>query len=395
MTRVRKVCLTGIWLASLALWLIGCRGSTVEDHYNTPFLEESLTMNSGWRIAWSATVEDGYILHPLFVVDDYLVAVDRTIADQEQKRIRVYNIKSGDEKWEKAFSEVGIPSEQTLVANEQFMATYSLGAIDVFEVESGELAVQLRDLVVFSLALDEKQLYVHDTLGHIRAYELSSGELKWDQQLPGATRKGYLAIANKELTVSLLTGLWQLSTETGQVLNNFSVKRGSYSTLYGDDYLVEQVLNSLRVTSILTGEVLWQEGYRPFITYQSPVNDHGVLYFPAWLENTGSQTRAVRLINAVSLDNGRMLWQYQSADGIEVISGIAINQGMGYFLTSDGTVWSLSLSDGSATPIGHSTSLYYWKQDSSPFFSIPSVVTAGNRVLISFGCRTVYAVESS
>src|SRR3989338_787119 len=98
MTRVRKVCLTGIWLASLALWLIGCRGSTVVDHDNTPCLEESLTMNSGWRIAWSATVEDCYILHPLFVVDYYLVAVDRTIADQEQKRIRVYNIKSGDEK---------------------------------------------------------------------------------------------------------------------------------------------------------------------------------------------------------------------------------------------------------------------------------------------------------
>jgi len=266
------------------------------------------------------------------------------------------------------------------------------------DVESGEVTVQIEVPWVFSLALDDKLLYVHDYFGNFRAYSLPGGELAWERQLPEAMRGSDLFVTQGQLVVSLLTGLWILDAENGQTITQFPPNSSASTQLYKDTFLVGEEgigLAFLQAVSIETGEPLWRKQYQPFITYEPAAYSGGNLYFPG----EGASLEGAKQIMAVALESGDLLWTYQPEGEIGILSGIAISNNTGYAILSDGTLRAIDLKEGKARMILQSNALYdldtYWTADGSEGgYRVPGVAVADDYVFVSFGCQTVYALRT-
>jgi outer membrane protein assembly factor BamB len=387
------------FLAGMFLLVLACQPISLSPHSNTPACaqEEATLLEPDWRIAWSAKIEDGYIELPLFVTEDYLMIVDRAITNQHIKRIRAYDPYSGREAWSSSVAPIGSPG-QTFLVTEKYIATHARDSTVVLYAESGETAVQfgssgLPSLAgVFSLALDDagERLYVHDFFGNFRAYQLPTGELVWERRMPEAMRASNLFVAQGQLIVSLLTGLWILDTENGHILTQFPVDKSADARLYENELLVGEELNSLRAVSIRSGQIVWEKKYRPFILYEPPAYFSGTLYFPGgdWGPEGAHQ------VWAVSLQTGEPAWTYQAEEGLGIVSGMAVMDGIGFAVFSDATLRAFDLRTGQAKVILQSEALYYWATDDAESFSIPSVKAVDGSVFVSFGCSTIYALRA-
>lgn len=398
MTRQAKQRLITAFLTGLAVISTSCLpGFRVEQEEVSACAQEQVTLlEPGWEVIWSARIEDGYVSKPPFVAGDYLIVTDRTIGRRSRPRIRTYQISSGQEVWVSSDVEVGALSLQTLAFTREYVATHAFNSTSVLRVDSGETVLELDGLWVFSLALDEERLYVHDYSGNFRAYNLPTGELAWERQLPEATRNSDLFVTQGRLVVDLLEGLWLLDTESGQIINHLPPDRSSSRTahpgLYEDTFLVGEEgvgLVFLQAVSLETGELLWREKYRPFITYEPPAHSGGVLYLPG-----GGFTReGAEQVLAVKLESGELVWSYQPGEGVGVLSGVAISNETRYAVFSDGTLRAVDLETGEASIILRSDTLYYWATDDAKYFSAPGVAACDDYLFVSFGCRTVYALR--
>lgn len=361
--------------------------------------EDIILLEPGWQVAWSARIENGYIKARPYVIRDYLIVIDRDISNPTQKRIRAYHLHTGKEVWRSPWFR-GYPDRGTLrIASASYIAGYANASTTVFvwHVESGELAAQIEGPWVFSLALDDQRLYVHDYFGNFRAYNLPGGKLAWERQLPEAMRGGDLFVTQGRLVVSLLTGLWILDTESGQTIAQFPPNPSASTWLYEDTFMVGDEgagLAFLQAVSIETGELVWRERYWPFITYEPPAYSDGILYFPGG----DNGLKGARQIMAVALESGDLLWTYQPEEEIGILSGIAISNSTGYVILSDGTLRAIDLKGGQASVILRSNALYdlatYWTVDNGEGgYRVPGVAVIDGYVFASFGCQTVYALR--
>jgi outer membrane protein assembly factor BamB len=361
--------------------------------------QEQVTLaEPGWRILWSARIEDGYIKAPPVVVGDHLIVIERTIGPQSESRIRAYQLYSGEQVWMTdgmRVNELFLQSPDYVGEN---IAVYEpLGPVYVLRADSGKVVLELSDRLVFDLALDRERLYVQDYSGNFLAYGLTTGDLVWERRLEGGTKGGDLFATQGRLVVNLLKGLWVLEGSSGQTVAHFVPDDSSSGiarpTVYEDTVLVGEEgigLNYLQAVSLETGELLWREKLKPFVMYESPTLAGGVIFFPGGdhLESGG-----VERVLAVELGSGDLVWSYEPGQGIGVLSGIAILHGTGYAIFSDGTLRSIDLETGTAKIILRSSALYHWDTDGAQDFSVPGVTTVGDSLFASFGCRTVYALQ--
>jgi outer membrane protein assembly factor BamB len=352
-------------------------------------------LEPGWQVAWSAKIEDMYISDPPFVVGNSLVVITRLIANQSQNRVHAYDLHTGEEIWAVLDIGVGSPSphSQTLRATDTYIASCSRNSTSVLYTNSGEAAFQIDGPWMFSLTLDNERLYLHDYFGNFRAYNLPGGELAWERQLPEAMRGSDLFVTQGRLVASLLTGLWILDAESGQTIAQFPPNSSASTWLYEDTFLVGEKgvgLASLQAVSLETGELVWREQYQPFISYEPPAYSGGILYFPGG--DFGLE--GAEQILAVALESGDSMWMYQAEEEVGVLSGIAISDGTGYAVFSDGTLRALDLETGGVSVILRSDALYYWATDDASVISVPGVAVADNYVFVSFGCQTVYALRT-
>jgi outer membrane protein assembly factor BamB len=358
--------------------------------------EEVTLLEPSWQMAWSVKIEDGYIELPLFATEDYLIVVDRAIANQHQKRIRAYHPYSGKEAWSSP-APIGSPG-QTFFVTEKYIATYAQNSTAVLYTESGEKALQFGNsgvpslAGVFALALDDEneRLYVHDFFGNLSAYQLPAGKLVWERKIPEAMRASNLFVTQRQLVVSLLTGLWIFNAENGHTLAQFPIDKSADTRLYENEILIGEELNLLRAVSIRNGKIVWEKKYRPFILYEPPAYSSGILYFPGG--DWGSE--GAHQIWAVSLQTGEPVWTYQAKEGVGAISGVAVMDGTGYAVFSDGTLRAFDLETGHMNVILKSEALYYWAVDDAEVFSIPSVAATDDHLFVSFGCSTLYALQT-
>jgi len=367
-------------------------------HYSEPeqagvsaCAEEQVTvLDPGWELSWSAHVEDEYVSGPPLLVGEHLIAVGRTSGHRTQPRIRAYQSSSGQELWEVSGVGVGATALQTLTVTPDYIATYVPCSATVLRIKTGEPVLQLHDVWVFGLALDDEQLYVHDYFGNIRAYGLPSGQMTWERQLPGANRNGYLFVKEGQLVVDLFDELWILDTDNGQTIGRFPDSEAA-SWLIQDTFLLGESgigLAYLHLVSLRTGDVLWRKEYWPVITYEPPGYANGILFFPADLGEEGA-----RVVLAVELDTGELVWSYQPEEGVGVISGVAVSNGTGYAVFSDGTLRAIDLEAGEARVIVKSEALYHWGMDTAEDISVPGIAASDSHLFVSFGCRSIYALE--
>ena len=357
--------------------------------------EDIVLLEPGWQVAWSAEIEDMYISDPPFIAGNSLIVITRLIANQSQNQVHAYDLHTGERIW--AASDIGVgspsPHSQTLRATDTYIASCFHYSTSVLYTNSGEVAFQIDGPWVFSLALGDKRLYVHDYFGSFRAYNLPGGELAWERQLPEAMRGSDLFATRGQLVVSLLTGLWVLDAENGQTITQFPPNSSASTWLYEDIFLVGEKgvgLASLQAVSFETGELVWRKRYQPFISYEPPAYSGGILYLPGG--DFGLE--GAEQILAVALESGDRVWMYQAEEGVGILSGIAISDGTGYAVFSDGTLRALDLETGEVSVILRSDALYYWATDDATYISVPGVAVADDYVFVSFGCQTVYALRT-
>ena len=256
------------------------------------------------------------------------------------------------------------------------------------------MVAQIEEPWIFSLALDDQRLYVHDYFGNFRAYNLPEGELVWERRLPEAMRSSELFVTQGRLVVSLLTGFWILDAENGQTLAEFAPNPSASAWLYNGFLVGDEGggLAFLQAISIETGELVWRERHWPFITYEPPAYSDGILYFPGG----DNGLRGAKQVMAVELGSGELLWAYQPEGEVGILSGIAISGNTGYTILSDGTLYAIDLERREARTILRSKALYdlatYWTVDNGEGgYRVPGIAVMDGYLFVSFGCQTVYA----
>jgi len=390
-----------ILLPGTVLLLLACRPVSPPREGNASVCahEDITLLEAGWQVAWSVQIEDGYIKDRPYVVRDHLIMIDRDISNPRQRQIRAYYLRTGEEAWTSPYSREHLARKTLRVANASYIAGYADNSTTVFvlAIESGEVIVQIKGAWVFSLALDDQRLYVHDYFGNFRAYDLPGGSLVWERQLPEAMRASDLFVIQERLIVSLLTGIWILDAESGQTVAKFPPKSSASTWLYEDTFLVGEEgvgLAFLQAVSIETGELLWQERYWPFITYEPPAYSNGILYFPGG----DNDLRGAKQVMAVALESGELVWAYQPEGEVGILSGIAISGDKGYTILSDGTLRAIDLEEGEASVILRSGALYdlttHWTvDDGEEGYRVPGIAVINDYMFVSFGCQTVYALR--
>ena len=356
--------------------------------------EQIDALTGGWQITWSVKLEDGYIAEPPFVVGDRVILIERSSNTSPLARLRAFQIQTGEELWFSDQIKVGYGAAQD--HDNSYFATYAASTTSVIDLDTGELVLD-ENLsfmsALFSLTIDNDILYWHDYYGNFRATRLPTGELVWERSLPEAGRGSSLFVtADKRLIVSLMTGLWVLDAETGNVIERFSPNDTADTRLYVDSFLVgEANYGLLKAVSIETGETVWEKRYRPFIHYEPPILYGGKLYFIG--EKVGDMAYFRSYVLAVALEDGRLQWRSEAKDGIELLSGIDVLKGVGYAIFEDGTLRSIDLETGEINIVLRSEALSYWRNNDSSYFPVPGLSASDELLFASFGCSTLYALR--
>lgn len=223
--------------------------------------------------------------------------------------------------------------------------------------------------------------------GHIRAYDLITGEQLWDNQ-EAATSHWPLYLLYESESNSLYAEaetLRVLNADTGEIIREFGIQTAPRQTsIYRDIlYTADEDAGMLTAIDGQTGNVIWSKKYRPAGDYfNAPTLVDGVLYFP---DKKGN-------LLAVDSANGEILWQYSPTEVVYVPSNITVFNGGVYAVFSDNTLRGIDAQTGQeigriqaegVNPPGGNTNT----------IGIAKTASAGDLLLVTFDGITLFALQ--
>lgn len=337
------------------------------------------------QVDWDINLGDGYISDRLFIVNDLLITIDNK-AEEKNSTIRALNSRSGLMEWELPNIYLGNQLDQQLDFSEKYIASHVFGKVTIINVEDGRIHLNIATGLIFSLMIYNDLLFVHHFEGYVSSYDLVRGDLIWKTNIPNALRHGALFNRDDNFIISTMINMVILDPEDGSVKKIVDYGSGRNPLIF-DDVIIDSSLKQLRAFSFSTGKKLWEVEVRPEnedIIYSGPVYYKGMIYFQA--EN-------LTKIKGVDINTGEIHWEYKIEDELFIASDIAIYDGQILVIASDGTVRLYDIETGEEKVLISSKAIGPWVGSGSIPLPVPSIVTQGDKIYLSFGCHKIFAIE--
>lgn len=220
--------------------------------------------------------------------------------------------------------------------------------------------------------------------GHVRAYDLATGETIWDNQEAAESHwNTHLLYENSSLYVEG-RNLRVLNPITGEMSREFEAQTvpgqtGIYnSILYTTDY----DNNMLIAIDGQTGAMRWSRTYWPARDdFNAFALVDGVLYIP---DREGN-------VLAVDSDDGTLLWQYQGSPRVQVLSNVVVFGDTVYAVFSDDTLRGIDTRTGQE--IGRLKAAGVDPPTEGGPIGIAKIATADSLLLVTFDGVTLFALQ--
>lgn len=220
--------------------------------------------------------------------------------------------------------------------------------------------------------------------GHVRAYDLATGEQIWDNQQAAESHwNARLLYENASLYVEG-RNLRVLNPITGEMSREFEAQTapGQTSIYRSILYTTDYDHNMLIAIDGQTGDVRWSRTYRPARDdFNAFTLVDGVLYIP---DREGN-------VLAVDSDDGTLLWQYQDSPRVQVLSNVVVFGDTVYAVFSDNTLRGIDARTGQE--IGRLQAAGVDPPTEGGPIGIAKIATADSLMLVTFDGVTLFALR--
>lgn len=220
--------------------------------------------------------------------------------------------------------------------------------------------------------------------GHVRAYDLDTGEQIWDNQQAAESHWDTRVLYENASLYVEGRNLRVLNTVTGEMSREFEAQTapgqtGIYrSILYTTDYDNDMLI----AIDGQTGNVRWSRTYRPARDdFNAFALVDGVLYIP---DREGN-------VLAVDSADGTLLWQYQGSPRARVLSNVAVLGDTVYAVFSDDTLRGIDARTGQE--IGRLQAAGVDPPTEGGPVGIAKIATADSLLLVTFDGVTLFALQ--
>ncbi|PIE81277.1 MAG: hypothetical protein CSA11_04595 [Chloroflexi bacterium] len=174
--------------------------------------------------------------------------------------------------------------------------------------------------------------------GKVEAYDITSGMLKWSQEIPGASSINSLIVTEDTVSVdgSSSSNYYLLDAESGEIVESDPKLNTSFVWRIDNNLMYERPHNgpAFQLFNQEQNKIIWQS--ENFSVIQPPIfTDQRIV------AKSGSQAIAL------NIDNGQPVWQYsKNQNGWSLFSNIAESNNIVYFITSERNLLAIDILTG-------------------------------------------------
>jgi len=251
----------------------------------------------------------------------------------------------------------------------------------VLSAGTGEVIWQ-REGLIRSFCLSNNRLFAAFE-GHIRAYDIATGEQFWDNQEAATSHWETHLVCEKGLLYVEAETLRVLNADTGDFLKEFDLQTAPGRTIIHEGilYTANDWNEELLAINGLTGEIEWSERI-PLARYRhTPDLIDGILYVT---------TEEGHLL-AIDSNNGSILWEYSDSPAARVISNMIVLDEVVYAVFADDTLRGIDVLTGHE--IGRLETEGIQRPSIGDYFGFAKVAIAGDLLIVTFDGVTLFAMQ--
>ncbi len=366
-------------------------------------------------LAWSAAVQNG-VAYPVSVGKDMAVVVDRATSTplftpffmpDYSDTILAYNLNDGSTKWRYPGdpSNANLGLVRTLVATDEYVVIYMVrqnndndnSNVFVLDAQSGNVVFN-KPMKTVEIQLARDKLYVRDLEDRsLHAFDLESGLLIGTVAPPSARGEEGLFFDGSYIYSVYGDHIYKIEANSAASVAELEIlfvgnetPSKPARTSYYEGNLIAVLDNALTNYDLREFTLKW--GIKPDNAFDLEV------WPPAFGEGYIFLLDVSHHLAKYSLENGELIWTVELPQEIEPISAPVYFDNSIYIIFSDGTVRSFS-SESATEHVVFATQAYRYHANVSggyySYFPGISVSTSSSQLLLSFGCRSIYAVDVS
>lgn len=253
----------------------------------------------------------------------------------------------------------------------------------VLSAGTGEVIWQREGLIRSFFFCDNRLFAAFE--GHIRAYDVATGEHLWDNQEAATSHWETHLVYEKGLLYVEAEMLRVLDADTGELLKEFDLQTAPGRTIMSEGilYTANDWNEELLAINGLTGEIVWSKRIPLARYHHTPDLVDGILYVAT---EEGS-------LLAIGSEDGSLLWEYAGSPAARMISNVNVFNGVVYAVFADDALRGIDAFTGHQ--IGRLEVNGTKRPSIGDYFGVAKVASIGDDVLlVTFDSVTLFALES-
>ena len=247
----------------------------------------------------------------------YPVIVNGVVYYADLKNAYALDANTGARKWAYKLTTPSVSLYCLTVADNQVFlgSDFQKSSIIALDAATGEKKAEYEGTTGISSPKVANGLLYIGTFRFIRAYDIKTGKIKWENPLRASTEDG-LAVENNVLYLSVREGFsnflmgaydattgvekWKKSAPSGFDVSAFSVNKGIVAVTTRASGLAEGS-GSVIALSAITGQTIWEQPFQSVKPYNRALAVPGVIFMTTFAEYKAA-------LSAYDAKTGKLIW---------------------------------------------------------------------------------------